>query len=89
MSPAGMSVSAPMWRNISVMKLWQKRMTSPSLLPLGSKLLPPFAPPMASPVRLFLKICSKPRNFITDRLTEGWNLKPPLYGPIALLNCTR
>ena len=43
----------------------------------------------AHAVRLFLKICSKPRNFITDRLTEGWNLKPPLYGPIALLNCTR
>ena len=22
------------------------------------------------------------------KLTEGWNLNPPLYGPIALLNCT-
>ena len=28
MSPAGTSVSAPMWRYSSVMKLWQKRMTS-------------------------------------------------------------
>ena len=37
MSPAGTSVSAPMWRYSSVMKLWQKRMTSLSLLPLGSK----------------------------------------------------
>ena len=23
------------------------------------------------------------------RYTDGWNLRPPLYGPIALLNCTR
>ena len=22
-------------------------------------------------------------------ITDGWNLRPPLYGPIALLNCTR
>ena len=37
MSPAGTSVLGPMWRKSSVMKLWQKRMTSLSLLPLGSK----------------------------------------------------
>ena len=37
MSPAGTSVFGPMWRNSSVMKLWQKRITSPSDLPLGSK----------------------------------------------------
>ena len=41
------------------------------------------------PVRAFLKICSKPRNFKMDRLTVGWNLSPPLYGPKAELNCTR
>ena len=29
-------------------------------------------------VRLFLKICSNPRNLRMDRLTEGWNLSPPL-----------
>ncbi len=23
------------------------------------------------------------------RYTEGWNRSPPLYGPSALLNCTR
>ena len=48
----------------SVMKLWQKRITSASLLPLGSKSEPPFPPPIGSPVREFLKICSKPRNFM-------------------------
>lgn len=41
------------------------------------------------PVKAFLKICSKPKNFKTLRLTVGWNLNPPLYGPRALLNCTR
>src|SRR5271169_6668241 len=43
-SPAGTSVSGPMWRQSSVMKLWQKRMTSLSLLPLGSKSDPPLPP---------------------------------------------
>ena len=37
------------------MNAWQKRMTSPSLLPCGSKSEPPLAPPMGSVVRLFLK----------------------------------
>ena len=34
----------------------------------------------------FLKICSKPKNLIIPRFTDGCNLNPPLYGPIALLN---
>ena len=78
MSPAGTSVSGPMCLWSSVMKDWQKRMISLSDLPLGSKSAPPFPPPMGRVVRLFLKICSKPRNFRMDRLTEGWNLSPPL-----------
>ena len=78
MSPAGTSVSGPMCLASSVMKDWQKRMTSASLLPLGSKSEPPLPPPMGRPVRLFLKICSKPRNLMTDRFTEGWNRRPPL-----------
>ena len=64
MSPAGTSVFGPMYLFSSIMKLWQKRMTSASDLPFGSKSLPPFAPPMGKPVRLFLKICSKPRNLM-------------------------
>ncbi len=78
MSPAGTSVSGPMWRLSSVMKLWQKRMTSLLLFPLGSKSDPPFPPPMGSVVRLFLKTCSKARNFRMPRLTEGWKRRPPL-----------
>ena len=34
----------------------------------------------------------EPERIISFRVpwfTDGWNLKPPLYGPIALLNCTR
>ena len=69
---------APMWRYSSFMKLWQKRMTSLSDLPLGSKSLPPLPPPIGSVVRLFLKICSKPRNFRMPRLTVGWKRRPPL-----------
>lgn len=71
MSPAGTSVSAPMWRWSSVMKLWQKRITSASDLPFGSKSAPPLPPPMASVVSEFLKVCSKPRNFRMPRLTLG------------------
>lgn len=41
MSPAGTSVVLPMCLCSSVMKLWQKRITSLSLLPLGSKSVPP------------------------------------------------
>ena len=78
MSPAGTSVSGPMWRNSSVMKAWQKRMTSLSLLPFGSKSEPPLPPPMGSVVSEFLKTCSKARNFRMPRLTEGWKRRPPL-----------
>jgi hypothetical protein len=58
-----------------------------SLLPLGSKSQPPFPPPIISPVRAFLNVCSKPRNLRMERLTVGWNRRPPLYGPRAELNC--
>ena len=68
------------------MKDWQKRITSPSDLPLGSKSEPPFPPPIGRVVRLFLKTCSNARNFKIEAFTDGWNLNPPLYGPIALLN---
>ena len=72
----------------SVIKLWQKRITSPSDLPFGSKSEPPLPPPIGRPVRLFLNICSKPRNLMTEALTDGCRRRPPLYGPIAELNCT-
>ncbi len=78
MSPAGMSVRSPMWRESSVMKLCVKRMTSRSLLPLGSKFEPPLPPPMGSVVREFLKTCSKARNLRRPRYTLGWKRKPPL-----------
>jgi len=71
------------------MKLWQKRMISASLRPLGSKSDPPLPPPSGMPVSAFLKVCSKPRNFTMPRYTEGWKRSPPLYGPRALLNSTR
>ena len=34
--------------------------------------------PMGRVVRLFLKVCSKPRNFRMPWLTLGWNRRPPL-----------
>ncbi|CAM8493654.1 hypothetical protein ESCOCP365M1_20400 [Escherichia coli] len=88
-SPAGTSVSAPRWRYSSVISAWQKRITSPSLFPFGSKSLPPLPPPIGRVVRAFLKVCSKPRNLRMERLTDGWKRIPPLYGPMAELNCTR
>ena len=78
MSPAGTSVSGPMWRKSSDMKAWQKRMTSLSLFPFGSKSVPPLPPPMGSVVSEFLKTCSKARNFRMPRFTEGWKRSPPL-----------
>ena len=92
MSPAGTSVSGPIWRKSSVMKLWQKRITSASLqrlpgvwgLCFGLKSEPPLPPPIGSVVSEFLKTCSKARNLRTERFTEGSKRRPPLYGPIAL-----
>ena len=60
------------------MKLWQKRMTSLSLLPLGSKSEPPLPPPIGRVVSAFLKTCSKARNLRMPRLTDGWKRRPPL-----------
>ena len=54
--------------------------------PLGSKSDPPLPPPIGSPVKTFLKICSNPRNFKIPWFTVGWKRSPPLYGPTAELN---
>ena len=70
------------------MKLWQKRMISISDLPFGSKSLPPLPPPIGRVVKEFFNTCSKPKNLITEAHTEGCKRRPPLYGPIAELNCT-
>ena len=78
MSPAGTSVSCPMWRCNSVMNDWQNFITSLSDLPFGSKSEPPLPPPIGRVVRLFLKVCSKARNFRIERFTEGWKRMPPL-----------
>jgi len=85
MSPAGTSVFGPMCRASSVMNDWQNRMTSSSLFPFGSKSAPPLPPPIGSVVSAFLNTCSKARNFRTPRYTLGWNRRPPLNGPMALL----
>ena len=71
MSPAGTSVWAPTWRNSSVTNAWQKRITSPGLLPFGSKSDPPLPPPIGKVVSAFLNVCSNARNFRIDRLTDG------------------
>ena len=78
MSPAGMSVSWPMWRWSSVMNDWQNFITSLSDLPLGSKSEPPLPPPIGRVVRLFVRGGAKPRNFRIERFTEGWKRMPPL-----------
>ena len=88
MSPAGTSVFGQICLCNSVMNDWQNLITSASDLLCGSKSLPPFPHHIGNHVNEFLNICSNPRNFKIDRFTLGWNLSPPLYGPIALLNCT-
>src|SRR5690554_1882439 len=57
--------------------------------PLGEKSDPPFPPPIGSVVSAFLNVCSNPKNFKEESDTEGWKRIPPLYGPMAPLNCTR
>ena len=86
--PAGTSISGPMFLHNSSMNAWQNLMISPSDFPLGLKSEPPLPPPIGNVVRAFLNVCSKPRNFKIEGFTEGWKRRPPLYGPIALLNCT-
>lgn len=63
-------------------------MTSRSDLPFGSKSAPPLPPPIGNVESEFLRIYSKPKNLRIERLTDGWNLRPPLYGPIAELYYT-
>ena len=53
------------------MKLWQKRITSLSDFPFGSKSDPPLPPPIGRVVKLFLKTCSNAKNFKILRFTEG------------------
>ena len=57
---------------------WQKRITSASLLPFGSKSEPPLPPPSGRVVSEFLKTCSKARNFRIEAFTDGWKRNPPL-----------
>ena len=75
-----------MWRANSVMKLWQKRITSLSDFPWGQ--LTTLPPPMGNVVKLFLKTCSKPRNFRAqvDRWVEA---QTAFVGPMAELNSMR
>src|SRR5512133_836919 len=70
-SPAGTSVSGPIYFHNSSINAWQKRITSALDFPFGSKSDPPFPPPIGRVVRAFLKICSNPRNFRIDRFTLG------------------
>jgi len=71
MSPAGTSVSGPMWRYSSPIKAWQKRRISASERPLGLKSDPPLPPPKGSVVTAFFRTCSVARNFRMLRLTVG------------------
>src|SRR4029077_3505641 len=71
MSQAGTSVLAPTCRNSSVINDWQKRITSVSDFPLGSKSAPPFPPPIGRPVSEFLKTCSNARNLTMLAHTVG------------------
>mmetsp|Transcript_24908 Transcript_24908/g.62279 ORF Transcript_24908/g.62279 Transcript_24908/m.62279 type:complete len:432 (+) Transcript_24908:105-1400(+) len=73
---AGGDVGGGGWS--AVMKDWQKRMTSASDLPFGSKSAPPLPPPSGSVVSEFLRICSKPRNLRMERFTLGCRRRPPL-----------
>ena len=77
-SPAGTSVFGPICLDSSVINDWQNFITSLSDFPLGLKSEPPFPPPIGKVVKEFLNICSNPKNFKIDKLTDGWNLRPPL-----------
>ena len=68
----------PMWRYSSVMKLWQKRITSLSLLPLGSKSEPPLPPPMGRVVRRVLEDLLEGEELQDAQVHRGWKRSPPL-----------
>ena len=63
--------SGPRLRHNSRMNAWQKRMISASLFPRGAKSDPPLPPPIGNVVKAFLKVCSNPKNFRMDRLTDS------------------
>ena len=70
-------------------ELKEKNANEPEFLQTVEEVLGTLAPPIGRVVKLFLKVCSKPKNFMMERFTDGAKRKPPLYGPIAPLNCTR
>ena len=78
MSPAGTSVSGPMWRKSSLMKAWQKRMTSLSLLPFGSKSQPPLPPPMGRVVRAVLEHLLEGQELEDAEVDGGVEAQPAL-----------
>jgi len=78
LTPAAKRTSASSCLLSSVMNDMQNRRISLSDLPFGSKSDPPFPPPIERPVKAFLKVCSNPKNFNTERLTEGCKRRPPL-----------
>jgi hypothetical protein len=89
MSPAGTSRLAPMCLLSSVMNAWQKRMTSPSLLPLGSKSAALAAPHRQAGQAVLEDLLEREELEDALTVTVGWKRSPPLYGPIALVNWTR
>jgi hypothetical protein len=60
-----------MYFDSSVINACENLITSASDFPCGSKSLPHFPHPIGSPVKLFLKICSNPRNLRIDKVTVG------------------
>ncbi len=72
------------------MKLWQKRMTSSSLRPCGSRSAPPFAPPIRQTRQRVLEDLLEAGELMMPRFTDGWKRRPRSQrGPSALLYWTR
>jgi hypothetical protein len=67
----------------------ESRSNSGSDNSFGSTWTPPFPPPNGMFIRAVFHVISMAKHRISSSVTSGWNRRPPLNGPRALLCCTR
>src|SRR5512135_2490894 len=73
------------------MALMYPRVTCSSsflLSSFGLTTTPPFDPPKGILTTAHLSTIRKARSFTWSMVSSGWNLRPPLEGPLASLYCT-
>ncbi len=84
-SGAGISIFSPKYLCSPLTYPLANLSNSPWDRLVGSTDIPPLAPPYGIPVTQHLKVIQIDKAFTSSKFTVGWNLTPPLPGPMASL----